>query len=254
MKTHKKIVRTLFGLSLLLLFPCMLWAGELRLSVAASMTGVMSEVGAAFVEKHPQARLVPNFASSGSLAKQLVAGAPADIYISANPKWMDYVVERGIVPAAKVTTLAHNRLVLVGFTTVSIKELQDLSELPRIALCSPQSSPAGRYAQQALDKIGLYQLLLADGKLIMAKDVRQALLYADRGEVDAAFVYATDALLASQAKILLEVPQELYPRVTYPMGLTVAGADKEEAKVFIKFLHSEAAKEIFQRHGFVTVE
>jgi molybdate transport system substrate-binding protein len=254
MNVHNKIVRAWFFLSLLLLLPGLLWAGELRLSVAGSMIDVIKEVGAAYRQQHPQTRLLPNYASSGSLAKQLVAGAPADIYISANPKWMDYVVARGIVPADTVTTLAYNRLVLVGQPTVPVKELQDLARLSRISLGSPQSVPAGRYAQQALEKAGLYQPLLTEGKLIMAKDVRQALLYADRGEVDVAFVYATDALLASEAKILLEVPQDLYPRVTYPMGLTAAGTDKEEARAFLEFLHGAVAREIFGRHGFVTVE
>ncbi|APG26541.1 molybdate ABC transporter substrate-binding protein [Syntrophotalea acetylenivorans] len=247
-------ITTRFLLLLLLLFPSTLWAGELRLSVAGSMIDVIKEVGAAFTEKHPEARLLSNFASSGALAKQLTAGAPADVYISANPKWMDYVVAQGIVPAATVGTLAYNRMVLVGRPNLSIGAMSDLNGLARIALGSPKSVPAGRYAQQALAKAGLYQSLLAEGKLIMAKDVRQALLYADRGEVDVAFVYATDALLAGQAKILLEVPAELYPRVSYPMGLTVAGADKEEALAFMEFLKGKVAKEIFVRHGFVVEE
>lgn len=238
---------------LILLLPSTLWAGELRLSVAGSMIDVIKEVGGAFNDQHPETRLLPNFASSGALAKQLASGAPADIYISANPKWMDYLVTQGIIPAATVETLAYNRLVLVGQPAMPVTEMNDLAKLPRIALGSPKSVPAGRYAQQAMTKAGLYQPLLTEGKLIMTKDVRQALLYADRGEVDVAFVYATDALLANKAKILLEVPQDLYPRVTYPMALTVAGADKKEAQAFLEFLHSAAAREIFQRHGFVTV-
>lgn len=253
MIARNKIARLLLLLALLL-FPCTLWAGELRLSVAGSMIDVVKEAVSTYMQQHPQTRLLPNFASSGSLAKQLAAGAPADIYISANPKWMDYVVAQGIVPAETVRTLAYNRLVLVGSPTVPVKELQDLSQLSRIALGSPQSVPAGRYAQQALEQAGLYQPLLTEGKLIMAKDVRQALLYADRGEADVAFVYATDALLARQAKILLEVPADLYPRVTYPMGLTVSGADKEEARAFLEFLQSAGAREIFERHGFVVGE
>lgn len=247
-------ITTRLLLLLLLLLPSTLWAGELRLSVAGSMIDVIKEVGGAFSDQHPETRLLPNFASSGALAKQLASGAPADIYISANPKWMDYLVAQGFIPAATVETLAYNRLVLVGQPALPVTEMNDLIKLPRIALGSPKSVPAGRYAQQAMTKAGFYQSLLTEGKLIMTKDVRQALLYADRGEVDVAFVYATDALLANKAKILLEVPQELYPRVTYPMALTVAGADKEEAQAFLEFLHSAAAREIFERHGFVTVE
>ncbi|MCD4687801.1 MAG: molybdate ABC transporter substrate-binding protein [Desulfuromonadaceae bacterium] len=247
-------ITTRLLLLLLLVFPSTLWAGELRLSVAGSMIDVIKEVGGAFSDQHPEIRLLPNFASSGALAKQLAAGAPADIYIPANPKWMDFLIAQEIIPAATVETLAYNRLVLVGQPAVPVTEMNDLSSLTRIALGSPKSVPAGRYAQQAMAKAGLYESFLAEGKLIMTKDVRQALFYADRGEVDVAFVYATDAPLANKAKILLEVPQDLYPRVTYPMALTVAGADKEEAKAFLTFLHSAAAKEIFQRHGFVTVE
>jgi len=181
-------------------------------------------------------------------------GRPADIYISANPKWMDYLVAQGIIPAATVETLAYNRLVLVGHPGVPVTEMSDLTQLSHIALGSPKSVPAGRYAEQAMAKDGLYQSLLTEGKLIMTKDVRQALLYADRGEVDVAFVYATDAPLANKAKILFEVPQDLYPRVTYPMGLTVSGADKQVAKEFMDFLHTETAREIFRRYGFVTVK
>lgn len=245
---------TILLLLLLLLFPSTMWAGELRLSVAGSMIDVIKEVGSAFSEQNPKTRLLSNFASSGALAKQLASGAPADIYISANPKWMDYLVAQGIIPAATVKILAYNRLVLVGQPAVAVSEMKDLTKLSRIALGSPKSVPAGRYAQQAMTNAGLYQTLLTEGKLIMAKDVRQALLYADRGEVDLAFVYATDALLANKAKVLLEVPQDLYPRVTYPLALTVAGADKEEAQAFLDFLHSAAAREIFKRHGFVTVK
>ncbi len=254
MDNRNKTTNGLLFLFLMLLFPSILWAGELRLSVAGSMIDVIKEVGSVFSEQHPEAKLLPNFASSGALAKQLAAGAPADIYISANPKWMDYLVAQGIIPAATVETLAYNRLVLVGHPAVPATKMNDLTQLSRIALGSPTSVPAGRYAQQAMTKAGLYEPLLTEGKLILTKNVRQALLYADRGEVDVAFVYATDAPLANKAKILFEVPQGLYPRVTYPMALTVAGAEKEEAQAFMEYLHSAAAKDIFQRHGFVTVE
>lgn len=243
-----------FVLLAALLLPVSAFCAELRLSAAASLTGAINELGAAFTELHPQARLLPNFASSGSLAKQLAAGAPADIFISANTKWMDYIVEQKVILAETVRPLLKNRLVVVGSPKVSAKELADLVSLQRVALCSPQSSPAGLYAQQALIEAGIYQPLLDAGKLVMAKDVRQALLYADRGEVDAAFVYATDALLARDAKVLFEVPQNLYPSVVYPVGLTVAGKDNAMAQAFMDYLKSEEAKGVFVRHGFVVAD
>jgi molybdate transport system substrate-binding protein len=98
---------------------------------------------------------------------------------------------------------------------------------------------------------GIYATLEADSKLVMAKDVRQALVYADRGEVDGAFVYKTDALLATQAKILFTVPTELYPEVAYPLGLTVEGAKKAEARAFYDFLSSAEAVAILAKYGFL---
>jgi molybdate transport system substrate-binding protein len=256
MLTCLKIGRFIPALALLavLLVPCVARAGELRLSAAASMTDVIRDIGAAFTMLHPETRLLPNFASSGSLAKQLAAGAPGDLFIAANPEWMKYLVAQGVVPAAAVQPLAHNRLVVVGRSPSKAKTLADLPRLERIALASPSGAPAGRYAQQALTAVGLYRQLLADGKLVMAKDVRQALLYADRGEVDAAIVYATDALLADRAQTLFEVPAELYPRVTYLVGLTADGGDNEEARAFLAFLQTAAAKAIFSRYGFVNAD
>jgi molybdate transport system substrate-binding protein len=128
--------------------------------------------------------------------------------------------------------------------------MQDLIKLERIAIGSPKSVPAGEYATEALKKSGLDKQL--DKKLVMAKDVRECLMYAERGEVDGAFVYKTDALLAKQTKILFTVPQELYPRVTYPMALTVAGAKNKDAAAFFTYLRSDDATTVLSKYGFTT--
>ena len=123
-------------------------------------------------------------------------------------------------------------------------------KLNKIAIGSPKSVPAGEYAMQAFKKAGLEKQL--ESKLVMARDVRECLLYADRGEVDGAFVYKTDAeQMARNVKVLFVVPQEHYPRVTYPMGLTVAGCKKAEAAAFFKFLQSAEAKAVLTKHGFI---
>ncbi len=129
--------------------------------------------------------------------------------------------------------------------------MADLPKLQRIAIGSPKSVPAGQYAEEAMKKAGVYEQLAGAGKLVMAQDVRQALVYADRGEVDGAFVYKTDALLAKEAAILFEVPQDLYAPVTYPMGLTVAGAQSAEARDFFDYLQSTAAKTVLEKYGFI---
>ena len=194
--------------------------------------------------------IVTSFASSGALAKQIDQGAPADIYISANPRWMNYLRERGKILTDSRKTLVYNNLVFVGRTKNDDISINKLRSLKLIATGSPASVPAGQYAEEAMNSAGIYSQLLNDGKLVMAKDVRQALVYADRGETDGAFVYSSDARLASHAVLLFTVPQELYSRISYPMAITVAGKDRIEARAFYHFLLSSDSAEILDKYGF----
>lgn len=225
-------------------------AEQLRISVAASMTDVLKELISNFSTHHKDIQILPNFGPSGGLAKQINLGAPADIYISANPKWMDYLIEQRKIDISTRKTFAHNSLVFVGTKNEDVTSLADLPQLQRIGIASPKSVPAGQYAEQALCKTGLYKQLLGAGKLVMAKDVRQALIYADRGETDGSFVYTTDALLAKQAVILFNVPQDLYSHVTYPLALTQVGATKPAAQSFYDYITSEDSHDIINKYGF----
>src|ERR1039457_5059782 len=209
-----KILTSLFSL-LLLASPVM--AGDVNLSIAASLKEVINELSDRFAKKHPGVKFVKNYGASGQLAKQIESGAPADVFISANTEWMDYMQNKKLVDAASIGAFTYNTLVSAG-TPCKVSSLQDLAKLERIAIGSPKSVPAGEYAMEAFKKARVDKQL--EKKLVMAKDVRECLIYAERGEVDGAFVYRTDALQAKQAKILFTVPRELYPRVTYPMGLT----------------------------------
>ncbi len=241
----KKLI--LLAVALLVAAPAL--AAEIRLSVAASMTDAVKELGAVYSAAHPGVEILPNFGSSGALAKQIAQGAPADLFISANPRWMEFLVQEGRIAAGQVGNLAYNSLVFVGRPESNAASLDDLPRLQRIAIGSPKSVPAGQYAEQALKATGLYDKLA--GKLVMAQDVRQALVYAERGETDGAIVYRTDALLAREAKILFELPPDLYAEVTYPMGLTVEGTKNPEATAFLDFLKSDAARGILEKYGFV---
>jgi len=224
-------------------------AAEVRLSVAASMTDATRELIATYQKQNAGTTLYPNYAASGSLARQIELGAPADIFISANPVWMTYLVNKGVVAAETITNFARNSLVFVGKKDLQVTSLSDLTKLERIAVGSPKSVPAGQYAEQALNAAGIFDVL--QNKLIMAKDVRQALMYADRGEADGAFVYNTDALLARKAKILLQIPQSLYDEVVYPVGLTTVGEKNRAAADFFDYLKSAEATGILQEYGFV---
>jgi molybdate transport system substrate-binding protein len=160
---------------------------------------------------------------------------------------MDYLKNKKLVDTASIATFTYNTLVFAG-TPGRASSMQDLCKLERIAIGSPRSVPAGEYATEAIKKAGLDKKL--EKKLVMARDVRECLMYAERGEVDGAFVYKTDALQAKQAKILFTVPQELYLRVTYPMSLTVTGAKNKDAAAFFAYMHSEAAKSVLAKYGF----
>lgn len=227
-------------------------AGTIRVSAAASLAEAVSEICHQYSSEHPQVTLVRNFSASGTLAKQIASGAPVDLYISANPKWMDYLVAQGRVAQAGVWNLAGNTLVVIGRKEDSLGSLAALKNYSRIAIGSPKSVPAGGYAETALMAAGVYKQLQEEKRLVIAKDVRQALMYAERGEVDAAFVYRTDALLAQNAIILFEVPRELSSPISYPVGLTGKGTRNNQAVDFFAYLKSPDVAMILAKYGFVT--
>lgn len=248
----KNIICSLFlVLAILVAFAMPAYAGEVNISAAASMKDAVNELSDVFMKKTPSVTFQKNFGASGAVAKQIENGAPADLYISANVKWMDYLKEKKLVDATSISILAYNEVVFVGKPGLKVTGLKDVVDLEKIAIGSPKSVPAGQYAMEAFKKAGIDKQL--ENKLVMARDVRECLLYSDRGEVDGAFVYRTDALeMARNVKILFTVPQDLYSRVTYPSALTVTGSKKSDAAAFLRFLQSSEAKAILEKHYFVT--
>lgn len=242
----KCVVKIFSHLFCLVILASSALAGEVNLSAAASLKEVINELAASFSRNHPGVKFVRNYGASGALVRQIENGAPADIFIAANLEWMDYLKNRKLVDATSIFT--YNTLVFAG-TPGKASSMQDLTKLERIAIGSPRSVPAGEYAMQAFKKAGIDKLL--EKKLVLAKDVRECLLYAERGEVDGAVVYKTDALQAKQAKILFAVPQELYPRVIYPMALTAFGRTNSDAAAFFTYLQGDEAKTVLIRYGFI---
>ncbi|MEI7788758.1 MAG: molybdate ABC transporter substrate-binding protein [Chlorobiaceae bacterium] len=241
----KKITVLCFAL-LMMAAPVM--AGELNLSVAASLKEVINELTASYSAKHPGTVFLKNFGPSGTLAGQIENGGPADLFISANTEWVDYLNTKKLVDASSIKTFTYNSLVFAGTTSKKVTSMQDLPKLDKIAIGSPKSVPAGEYAMAAMTKSGVAAQLTS--KLVMAKDVRECLLYAELGEVDGAFVYKTDALVAQKSKLLFTVPQELYSRVVYPMAVTNKGTKSDEAKAFHAFLQGDEAKSVLGKFGF----
>ncbi|WP_298271603.1 molybdate ABC transporter substrate-binding protein [Geobacter sp.] len=224
-------------------------ADQVTLSAAASLREVVTGLTDAYRTKHPEVRTLLNFGASGTLAKQIEQGAPADIFISANREWMDYLQNRKLVDEASRCAFAYNSLVFAGITKQPVMGMKELVRLRRIAIGSPRSVPAGEYAAEAFRAAGIEKELA--GKLVMAKDVREAMKYAELGEVDGAFVYRTDALLfGKKARILFTVPAGLHDRVVYPMALTATGAGKPGARELFRFLQSAEARKILGKYGF----
>lgn len=244
------MIKIFLSLCLVMALPGISGAGEIRLAVAASLNSAVTTITDGYSRSHPGITFATTVGGSGLLAKQIAQGAPIDLYLAASDDWLAYLEQMGKIAAGKATTLAANRLVFVGAIGAAAS-LDDLPKLGRIALGSPGSVASGRFAEAALRRSGIYEQLVRQGRLVMAQDVRQALVYADRGEVDGAFVFSTDAALAHHVTTLFEVPQEFYPRALCPMALTAVGEGNPEATAFFAALQGAEARTILERYGFI---
>ncbi len=223
-------------------------AGEITVAAGAGLKDVLSDLSASFAEKDRSVKIIKNIVVSGALARQLDSGAQMDIVFTANREWMDYLNERKHVDPASITPFAYNTLVFVGRNPPRISSIGELTKLGSIAIGSPKSVPAGEYAMEALRNAGIEKQL--EGKLVLARDVRDCLLYAERGEADGAFVYRTDALVSKEVTIWFTVPQGLYSRVVYMSALTASGTKNKDAVGFFSFLHSSEARKVLAARGF----
>lgn len=227
-------------------------AVTLRLSVAASMKDLFGELGARYHARYPDVAFVANYGASGALAGQIEQGVPVDLFVSANPEWIEYLNRKGLLEAGSIRIIAGNELVFVGVKGTEVKAMGGLGRLSRIAIGNPKSVPAGKYAMTALERSG--QAAFVQGKLVMARDVRECLMYAEMGEVDGAFVYLTDGLMAKRSTVLFRVPRELYPEIVYPAGILASSPNKRETAAFLLWLGSAEAKSLFSKYGFLPRE
>jgi len=232
-------------------FASPLFAASINLFAAASLKDVLDEITDAYTKAHPHVVFIKNYGGSGALTRQIINGAPADIFISGTPSWTEHLKAAKKIDDKSIAVFTHNEIVFVGRENKDVKTLQDLVRLKKIAIGSPRAVSAGEYAMEAIRKAGLEKQL--QKKMVMTKDVRECLMYAIRGDVDGAFVYKTDAVHhgAERIKILFTVPQEYYPQVVYPMFLTQRGAQKSAAADFYTVLRSEKTKEVLRKHGFI---
>ena len=237
-------------------------AGEVTVFAAASTSGALEDVAGRYMAAGG-GRVRTVFAASSTLAKQIAQGAPADLFLSANPAWMDYLAERGAVDPESRVDLLGNRLVLIvprngtGTSTdpgeVDSAWLADLvlgkgSNGKPFVIADPGHVPAGLYAKAALDALGLWQKIA--GRAVRTADVRAALALVDRGEAAAGIVYATDAAISSRVRIAGHFPPTSHPPIVYPLAV-IAGRGSAAAARFYDHLLSAEAAEVFRAHGFL---
>jgi len=224
---------------------------ELIVSAAASLTNAFQEIGEKFSSTNPGTKVVPNFAASGALLQQIEKGAPVDVFASADEKTMDQANEKKLILPETRKNFVSNGLVLViplG-SKIPIKSPQDLTakEVTKVALGNPDAVPAGRYTQEALTNEGLWEKL--NPKFIPADSVRQVLDYVSRGEVDAGFVFATDAAIARD-KVQVVATLEKHKPILYPVAVVAATEKKDLAQRLIDFVLSREGQEILSKYGF----
>jgi molybdate transport system substrate-binding protein len=226
-----------------------------RIFAAASLTNALNDIAAQWQRTgHPAPVLA--FGASSALAKQVEAGAPADVFASADLKWMDYVDQRGRIDHVSRDNLLGNTLVLIAPKGrrfhARLQPDFGIAEAFSGKLCTgePGVVPVGVYAKEALEKLGWWQPL--QGRIVGADDVRTALTFVERGECGAGIVYATDARFSDKVEVIATFPAGAHAPIVYPFALVTNA--RPEAGAFLRYLRTPQAMAIFRRHGFTVLK
>jgi molybdate transport system substrate-binding protein len=229
-------------------------AAPLLVSAATSLTDVLEEIAKAYAASGG-GPVRFNFAGSNVLARQIVNGAPADVFISADEAQMDVVQKAGSIDAGSRIDLVSNRLVVAApadrAAFVRTRFADAPPEIRRLALGDPEAVPAGVYARRYLESKGLWKLY--ESRIVPSANVRAALVAVENGAADAAIVYVTDMSIARTATIAFEVSPDQGPRIVYPAAVSTRSSNAHEAKRFLAFAASREAAEIFRRYKFQPV-
>jgi len=242
------------GLLLTLVAPAA-FAADLIVFAAASLKEALDEANAGYMRQSGD-NVKISFGASSALARQIEAGAPADMFISADLDWMDYVEKRGLIQPATRKDLLGNKLVIAAPADSDVKlnikpgfDLAGALKGAHLAMADPDSVPAGKYGKAALEKLGVWTSV--ENSVARAENVRAALLLVSRKEAPLGIVYATDAAADPSVKIVGVFPPDTHPSIVYPIALTVQ-AHEPAAGRMLGFLVSAPAKAIFEKHGFTT--
>jgi molybdate transport system substrate-binding protein len=225
---------------------------EVTVSAAISLKNSLDEIAGVYEKAHPGVKISFNYGASGTLQRQIEQGAPVDIFFSAAEKQMDDLQAKGLVDAGTRRNIVRNQLVLIApVSNTTIHGFQDLSgpDTKVLALGEPATVPAGMYARQTLEHLGL--LVAVEKKTVLAKDVRAVLTYVETGNADAGLVYQTDAQASSKVRIVAVAPADSHDPIVYPATILKAPTNLREAKSFFAFLSGPEAREIYQKDGWL---
>ena len=240
------------ALFLTLLVSANSFAAELTVQAAASLTDVMKEIGKAY-EKESGDHLVLVFGASSMLARQIAAGAPADLFLSADEAKMDALEKKGLLLEGTRRSLLSNALVIVVATEAktNLSSVSDLTrpEYKAIGMAEPKTVPAGLYASEYLQKRGLWNAL--QHKIVPTDSVRSALAAVASGNVEAAFVYKTDVVNSKKVRIAIEIPAAEGPKISYPLAVMKSSRQSDRAKKLAEYLVGPAARQLFGEFGFI---
>ncbi len=247
-KPRMKIIAVFLGL----LIANGISAAELTVHAAASLTDAMKEIGAVY-EKESGDKLLFNFGASSMLARQIEEDAPADLFFSADEAKMDALEKKSLLlPGTRRSLLSNSLVIVVATDAIEMpKSASDLTKpgCKKLALAEPETVPAGIYAREYLQKVGLWGALKE--KVVPTESVRAALAAVESENVDAGFVYKTDSLISKKVKIALEISAVEGPRISYPIAVLKSSKEPERAKKFEEYLAGPAAQSIFEKFGFV---
>lgn len=225
---------------------------ELNVCAAISMKEALVEIGKSYEATHPNVKIVYNFASSGTLQKQIEQGAPADLFISAAEKQMNELEKKNLIDKTSRKNLLQNQLVLIvpESSQLNLRSYEDLnnSQISKIAIGEPETVPAGTYAKQVLSHLGLWDKL--NDKLVRAKDVRTVLSYVETGNVEAGIVYKTDAAVGKKVKIAATAPQNAHEAIIYPAAVIAGTKQPQLVADFLNYLSHDEATKSFEKYGF----
>ena len=248
------MTRNFAGMLAVLILACTGCGGReepsLLVFAATSLKNALTEVSEEY-ERRASVEVDISFGGSQEMAQQIVAGAPADVFISAGPAPLAYLLERKLVEEGNSRPILSNELVVVTTDRWPVVDSLDFllySDVARVALADPRLAPAGAYAEEALKQIELFEPL--KHKILYGKDVRAAMSYVSSGNADAAIVYRTDAS-ASSLRVVYLIPTKLHSPIVYPAAVLRGADDHDEAVEFLDFLRGPEAGAVFQRFGFL---